>query len=362
MHQVLYLTRAKLSLSRAHTLNIVKTAEYVTALGDCTVTLFSAAKESKSKEAIFHDKAVRNDFPLDICVRRRSVFRALLSLHRKYDVIYLRDPFLWHVGCFARFILRKKVVFEVHGSHEWWWAKPFWRFSIAAAHGLLFITKNLQEYYNSAKPQIVVHTGGLDAADFEDRPDIRELRSELSLPQNATIILYAGSFLWPSKDMLVSLIEKLPQSAILVVLGVKKEEKQVLEKMARERNILHRLMVIGRLTPSAVPPYLLAADILINPLLIQYPGSVSSKLFEYLAAGKPIVSSGGAAVREILIDGQNALLVDSPTAEHFAHAIKRIIENNNVRILLSKNALKDSRAYTWQKRAEVVSEFLKGIL
>ena len=136
----------------------------------------------------------------------------------------------------------------------------------------------------------------------------------------------------------------------------------MLEKMARERNILHRLMVIGRLTPSAVPPYLLAADILINPLLIQYPGSVSSKLFEYLAAGKPIVSSGGAAVREILIDGQNALLVDSPTAEHFAHAIKRIIENNNVRILLSKNALKDSRAYTWQKRAEVVSEFLKGIL
>ena len=92
--------------------------------------------------------------------------------------------------------------------------------------------------------------------------------------------------------------------------------------------------------------------------MITYPGSISSKLYEYLASSRPIVSSAGGANREILEDGKNALIVDPPTAENFAKAIERILQDENLRRLLSENAFESAKKYTWQKRAEIIYQFL----
>lgn len=353
MIRILYITRAKLSLSRAHTQNVVKTAEYLNQQGTIKVAVFSSAAESKRPEEIFDAKGVKLRYVLDIAPRKRSLIAALFRKKGDFDLLYFRDPVLWCVGVIARFLLRKKVIFEVHGSHEWRFLRLFWRLSVTSANGLIFITDRLKRFYHPGKPAIVVHTNGVNLADFETLPEKSMLRRELSLPEEKTIILYAGSFLWHSMDTLVSLSRLLAASVVLVVVGVKETEAEVLLRLN-----LSNMIVIKRVLPKNIPRYLLSADILVNPLTITYPGSISSKLYEYLASARPIVSSRGGANSEILENGKNAIIVDPPTAENFTKAIERIMKDENLRRSLSQNAFESAKKYTWQKRAEAIAHFL----
>ncbi len=358
MIRVLYITRARLSFLRAHAQNILKTAEYLARLSGVTITVFSSAAEPKKKEDIFSEKNIRTSFDLDVAQKRRSLFAAIFRLRNQYDVLYFRDPFLWHSALVARVFLGKKVVFEVHGSHEWRLWRPLWHLALWSSSGVVFITKALRDYYQTKKPHSVVHTNGIERADFDHLPSKVRLREDLSLPQNKTIIMYLGSFLWYSADILKETIANLPANVLLVVVGAKESEKKLFENEIRAG----RAMVISRVTPQKVPQYLASADILINPLAISYPGSISSKLYEYLAAGKPIVSSAGGANREILHDGENALVVEKLEAAEFTKAIERILRDTKLAETLSQNAHYDAAEYTWDERAKKIAGFIEHIM
>ncbi|MFC1595091.1 glycosyltransferase [Patescibacteria group bacterium] len=351
MIRILYLTRAKLSLSRAHTQNIIKTAEYLNKGGDIDTVVFSSASDDKGDGDIFDSKTVTDKFLLDVSKNKRLLIPVLFKKRNSFDILYFRDPILWYLAFFARFFLHKKVVFEVHGSHEWWWAGPFWFFSARLANGLIFITQALKDFYNFKKPQIVVHCSGVDFSNFDFKQDKAVLRSELKLPNDKFLILYAGSLLWQSKEMMVNIAGLLPDNAILVLLGVTKQENFASD----------RIIIIPRVIPKKIPQFLLAADILINPLSIDFPGSISSKLYEYLASGKPIVSFGGNAIKEVLNDGENAILVNPMKAEDFVDAINKVISNEDLRVLLSNNARKSAENYTWEKRANTIYQFIKSL-
>ena len=350
---VLYVTRAKLSLSRAHTQNILKTAEYLNEYDELSVVVFSSAIEPKNVQEIFDAKMVKQPFLLDIASKRRSLFLMIVRDRKNFDLLYFRDPMLWPQAFFVRLILGKKVVFEVHGSHEWRFAKLWWKFSLASAHGLVFITDGLKQYYQTKKENVVAHTNGVELEKYDAFLDMLALRKNLNLPIDKKIIMYVGSFLWHSIELLADISRTLPADAVLVVVGLARRERA---------NILPQSVIcIERVESKEVPRYLLAADILINPLSIEFPGSISSKLYEYLAAGKPIVSTKGGANNEILIDGENALIVDDITVESFERAIKKVLENSDLRRILSENALVSARKYTWQARAKKIASLLKQL-
>src|SRR3989344_3653680 len=153
--RIFYITRARLSFLRAHTQNIVKTAEYMSNQKDISVEVFSAASEPKTTQKIFADKNVSQPFLLDVSSKRRSLVYALWARRRAFDVLYFRDPFLWPQALFARLALGKKIIFEVHGSYEWRFAYPIWRFAVFISNGAVFITRALADFYHTKKPFVV---------------------------------------------------------------------------------------------------------------------------------------------------------------------------------------------------------------
>ena len=85
------------------------------------------------------------------------------------------------------------------------------------------------------------------------------------------------------------------------------------------------------------------------------------KLFDYMAAGAPIVASDLPTVREVLADGDTALLVPPEDPAAMAAAIRRLLVNPGLADRLRRTAFDQVRAYTWDARAARIMEALERL-
>src|SRR5262249_16806732 len=103
--------------------------------------------------------------------------------------------------------------------------------------------------------------------------------------------------------------------------------------------------------------YLAACDILISPHGRQADGGEffgsPTKLYEYMASGRPIVASAVGQIADVLEDGRTALLVPPDDPAALATAIARLIDHVSLRARLGAPARDRAvRCHTWHQHAE----------
>jgi len=140
--------------------------------------------------------------------------------------------------------------------------------------------------------------------------------------------------------------------------------------VARVRRLAGALEIEGRLTfaglvsPARVSTLLRNADVLVVPTIDTRWARYTSplKLFEYMAAGRPIVASDLPAIREVLTDGENACLV-APGDEHaLAAGIRRVLDDPALADRLARRASEGVAAYSWDRRAERLEALLEDVV
>ena len=109
--------------------------------------------------------------------------------------------------------------------------------------------------------------------------------------------------------------------------------------------------------------YLAACDILVSPHGRQADGGEffgsPTKLYEYMAMGRPIVASAVGQIAEVLVDGESALLVPPDDPEALARAIVRLVDDTSLRARLGQTARRAAEeSHTWRRNAERVLESL----
>ena len=257
------------------------------------------------------------------------------------------------------------VIFEMHdvptGRLGPLWFRLFLRWK--GRKRLVVITRALRDVldrrYGPLPPgQVQIAPNGVDLEQYENLPDPGQARRELGLPDAVTVLcaghLYAGRGL----DLFVGLSRQFP-TAHFVWVGGRPEDVAQARAQAAAQDI-RNITFTGFVSNRALPRYQAAADILLMPYGQAIAGSSGGnsadicspmKMFDYLAAGRAILSSDLPVIHEILND-HNALFALPGDLPAWTEALTRLLNSPELRRSLGQQARSDAAAYTWQSRAE----------
>jgi glycosyltransferase involved in cell wall biosynthesis len=186
---------------------------------------------------------------------------------------------------------------------------------------------------------------------------VRKEWFEIEKDQKNSYICYTGSlYKWKGIDILISAMKYLPNEK-LVIVGEGNRLNELKELVIKE-NLADKVIFTGYVPHSFIPKYLSKAKVAVLPNIAEGPSEFSSplKLFEYMAAGIPIVASDLPVFREILKNNESAIFFEAGNAEALANGIKQILNSEDLVKKLINNAKKIAQNYTYEKRAVKIYE------
>ena len=105
------------------------------------------------------------------------------------------------------------------------------------------------------------------------------------------------------------------------------------------------------------------ADVLVLPATADHDISAYTsplKLFEYMAARRPIVASDLPVLQEILQNGENALLFRERDSFDLAQKIKILLAESELSEKLVQRAWERVQQFTWEERANRITRFIQN--
>jgi len=203
---------------------------------------------------------------------------------------------------------------------------------------------------------------GVDLSAFAISDSKLAARTRAGLPADRKIVLYTGRLSdWKGVDVLVKSAKLLPEQVRIVIVGGLEGEPQQLQQLVAEQGVEGRVDIREFVSHSEVPHLLKAADVLVIP---NKPTSRLSthhtsplKLFEYMAAERPIVVSDLPSMREI-VDDESAVLVAAGDPEALARGLVRALDGGPEIDKLVVVARQRVARYSWDQRAKHVIETL----
>ena len=375
--KLFYIANIRMPTEKAHGLQIAKMCEAFAARG-LEVELIVPEKDNTIKESAINYYNIKENFKItelyafdflrlerinNFLIYIQSLFFAIgvfiyvLFNPNKFSddaVLYLRDEF----SPWLLMLLKKKVFLEIHAFKNRF---KGYRIFFSKLKGLILITEKAKEEFIAAgieKEKCLVFPDAVDLARFDIDISKEDARQKLGLPQDKKIVLYAGSFYlhsWKGIDVILESAKEFSDNFLFVLVGGKEKEIADIRSQYQASNIL----LIPQKPNKDIPLYLKAADVLVLPNKKGDPASERYtsplKLFEYMAARRPIVASRLPSIEEILND-KNSILVQANQPQKLADGIKKALDENSQKLI--DQAFQDVRNYTWDKRVEKILEFV----
>jgi glycosyltransferase involved in cell wall biosynthesis len=130
--------------------------------------------------------------------------------------------------------------------------------------------------------------------------------------------------------------------------------REDLERRARAAGVFERVHFAGRRDHDRIPALLPAFDVALLPAINPYASPL--KLHEYMASSLPVLAPDQPNLREILGDGENALLVPPEDGPALTSALGRLVGDPDLRRRLGEAARRTivERDLTWRGNARRV--------
>lgn len=189
-------------------------------------------------------------------------------------------------------------------------------------------------------------------------------REGLSLPGDKQLVAYVGNFKTLGKEKgvntMLEALQHLPDSVYMVFVGGTCEEIQEYRVYAEQLEVQGRCIWIVHQSFAAIPQYEQSMDALVIP----YPDEphfrdygFPMKVYEYLAAGVPIVYSRLEIMQEVLDGAGYAFTPGNPVslAEGIQHALSA-----EARDIARKNT-ELAKEYSWEAKAGNIITAIRSV-
>lgn len=391
---LLYLANIRLPTEKAHGLQIMHNCEAFADAG-LRVSLWAAWRvqvpvlrglDAHAHYGVAHNFRVRRlpSFDLLNHVREGSraarfafsvqlltylISAALGLLLARAQLYYTRDERI--VVLLSLLKPRARIAYEPHQLAPGRIGRRIQALALRRAGSLFPVTRGLAEdlIARGADPaRILIAHDGIRGARFANMPSRAEARRLAGWPPDAFIVGYVGRLQTLAMDKgLGTLIEaaaRVPGVPVaLAIVGGPAAMAEAYRQDWLARGLpAEGFLYAGQVAPDAVPRYLAAFDACAMPLpdtphFARHASPI--KLFEYMSSGSPVIASDLGSFREIVADGETALLVPPADPAAWALALARLRDDAPLRERMAERARALVFAdYTWAARVRRILDHI----
>jgi len=277
---------------------------------------------------------------------------------KDYDIIHFFGEADLSLPFFSYFI-RKPKIMHCAGTfflHKWYKSHVWLRsiFKLFFSHFADFYVGSsayeleLLSDIGVPTPKILTFEVGVDAETF--RPDGTKKLDNL--------ILFVGRIeRTKGLHILLQALSYLKIQTQLAIIGpwwdmkYAEEIKQMYHKINEKR--IHKVKYLGDMTQSSLVPWYQKATIFVRPDLVGLSSGSTSR--EALACGTPVIATGGG--EDLIKDGVNGILAPGNDPKKLADALKKLLENKELREKYGREARRTIEQYfSWKS---VITRFVK---
>ncbi len=373
--RIALITNSRIPSLTANSIQAMKVCQALAQLGH-TIKLFAPRETAPASwDVLLTHYGLQTTFDIEWLSSPRALKRydfslyAILAARRfKADLIY---TWLLNPAVLALW-LGWPVVLEIHaevtGRLGPWLMRRFWR--SPTPKRMLVTTQALRKSVEAVScpkgaagfrlPQeaVQIAPNGVDPAQYESLPGAAEARRLLGLAEKPTLGFTGHIYPGRGADLLFALAGRMPEVQFLWVGGTPQEVTFWRERLAEVG--ASNVVMTGFVENSRLPLYQAAADVLLMP----YGRSIAAssgqdiaevinpmKMFDYMAAGRAILSADLPVLHEVLHEG-NAVFCEPGNVDAWEQAARALLADEARRLALGAQAQKDVTAYTWTARAK----------
>jgi glycosyltransferase involved in cell wall biosynthesis len=372
---------------RANTVQVMKMAQAMAALGHDVRLVAPASKDallvkSADWDSLAYHYGLQTRFqvewlPVRPCFRRYDLGLAAVNWARDWgaSLLYTRLP---QAAAIAS-LRGMATILEVHDMPQGKAGPLLFRIFLRGrgARRLVVITRSLLKDLRDrlAAPEdetfTLVAPDGVDLSRYTNLPGIQEARQLLpervrqQLSVERMVAGYTGHlYRGRGVELMLEVACRLPEIVFLLV-GGEPNDVQNLEVQVRQKG-LSNVILAGFVPNAELPVYQAACNFLLMPyqqhVAASSGGDIASylspmKLFEYMACGRPILSSNLPVLQEVL-QPEFAILLPPQDANAWVAALRGLAGDDKRRAELGQLAQLNAAQYSWEERAKRV---LKGI-
>jgi glycosyltransferase involved in cell wall biosynthesis len=337
-----------------------------------------AGLETREVRDGVHVRRVRRPFdgiPMVRFVGQRIAFvRALLAA--RPDVLHAHDTEVLETVAAAAAWLRVPFVYDAHdlwlgrmrrqpSAIYWWLYQRYYglveRLLLPRAAAAITVSdpiaRHLERTYGLKRVDVVANFPDTHAMPV--RRDLRSLPNAEGIPRDAPIVVYLGHVMsGRGVEHLIAAMAEVPHAHLVLLGGA--EQRDLVAEHANAAGVGWRVHALPRVPIADVLDYAASAQVGVSPIedvCLNYRYSLPNKLFQYMAAGLPVVASDFDQVREVVEGSAAGLTVDASNASDIARAVRSLVQDPGLATKMGRNARAAIEArYNWGTAAATLVE------
>ncbi|MFB3764142.1 MAG: glycosyltransferase family 4 protein [Methanotrichaceae archaeon] len=177
------------------------------------------------------------------------------------------------------------------------------RYNIRHANSIITVTEEFRSFLGSiGGKDITVIPNGVDSKLLKPLP-IEESKRKLGL--KGKVIGYVGSLEhWVDLETVIEALPQLDVKLLIIGSGLFTDYGDKIKRLAEYLGVDDKVIFTGMIKYQDLSPYISAMDIGLNPLkkMKKNEETVGGKVFNYLACGRPVLSSRMVSLERLLGD------------------------------------------------------------
>ncbi|MBA3972144.1 MAG: glycosyltransferase, partial [Bacteroidetes bacterium] len=201
---------------------------------------------------------------------------------------------------------------------------------------------------------------------FSNQTNVKQItKEELDIPSDKKIIILQGAGINIDRgaEEAVSAMQFI-EDALLLIIG-SGDVMDVLKKMVNDLGLKDKVKFVGKVPFERLVQYTRHGDLgltLDKDTNINYRYSLPNKLFDYLHAEVPVLSSGLMEIKKIIDEYEVGACIQSHDPKHIADKIKEIFNDENTLRLWKKNCKIASGKLNWENEEKQLIELYSKFL